>query len=62
MNVEVDENFELVPDDDGRTIIKILAHDIVIKTFERELELFGLPSQYKHNVQKLAPIREKAAR
>lgn len=53
VRVVTDENFAIVKDDDGRIKVEINPHDIVIKGFSREIELFGLHSEYVRTVKDL---------
>jgi hypothetical protein len=42
IEVEQGENFSINKDDDGRIILRVRQHDVVITTFEDELKKFGL--------------------
>lgn len=42
IDVEQGENFKPNYDDDGRIIIKLRRHNIVVTTFEEEIKKFGL--------------------
>jgi hypothetical protein len=43
IGIRMDEEFNIVLDDDGRVSFTMLSHDVVIKTFAKELDQFGLP-------------------
>lgn len=40
--VDYDEDDNVAVDKDGRVVTYITPHDIVVKTFQREIELFGI--------------------
>lgn len=52
--VVYDEDDNVATDKDGRVVTYITPHDIVIKTFKREIELFGLSSADMENALFLA--------
>lgn len=62
VNVVVNEDFELVYDDDERLKLGIIPHDLVIRAFEREIEEYGLPSQYTQVVNELSKKVKKNAK
>ncbi len=45
--VEVDEHLEVALDEDERVKYKIIEPDISVRIFAKELEKYGLPSQFK---------------
>jgi hypothetical protein len=53
VQIELDANFEVVLDDDERIKFRIVGHDIVMKTFQAEIDLFGLPPEYTRQVVEL---------
>jgi hypothetical protein len=58
VDIEGKEELEIVTDDDGRVVLRIVPPDIVLRLYSKELEEFGLPSQYKRTVKTLS-ISEK---
>ena len=55
VEVEGKETIEIVLDDDGRIVFRCVPPDIVLRMFSKELEVFGLSSQYKSVLKKLVP-------
>lgn len=43
--VDYDEDGDIAIDRDGRIVTYITPHDVIIKTFKREIELFGISNQ-----------------
>ena len=62
VQVEVDEDMEVKRDDDGRILFHCISHDIVIKTFEKEIQLYGLPSQYRTVVKRMMNGQKESTR
>lgn len=60
INIEIEgkEELEIVTDDDGRVIFKIIPPDIVVRMYSKELEEFGLPSKYRSTVKTLIDKKE----
>ena len=52
--IDYTEDDEVAYDKDGRVVTYITPHDIVIKTFKREIELFGIGSCDMENATFLA--------
>lgn len=59
IDVEQGENFKPNRDDDGRIIIKLRNHDIVITTFEDEVDKFGLSGRDVSDATTLAKALKK---
>lgn len=58
VEIEGKEELEIVQDDDGRVVFKIVPPDIIVKMYSKELEEFGLPSKYRRVVKTLLPKEE----
>lgn len=65
IQIELDEHMRVIGDDDGRVVFHLANHDVLIRTFKEELELFGLPDEYVHTVdiltRKHQPAQEEVA-
>jgi hypothetical protein len=56
IKLEIDEEFKVVLDDDERPKFHITGHDLIIKTFVEEVELFGVPPEYTRQVVELGKL------
>lgn len=65
VTVELDEHINIVGDEDGRVKFTLASHDVLIRTFKEELELYGLPDEYVHTLdiltRKHQPAQEEMA-
>ena len=52
--VHLDESMNIEYDNDGRISFHMARHDVVIKTFEEELEKFGLPRGAEYSSKLIA--------
>ena len=56
VEIEVDEGFEVVLDEDERIKFHTKGHDIVIKSFKEEIEIFGLDPEWTRQVVELSKL------
>lgn len=59
IEVEQGENFSINKDDDGRIVLRIKQHDVVVTTFEDETKKFGLESKDVNSATILARALKK---
>lgn len=53
VRVSLDEDFKLIKDDDGRVCFEVVSPDVLIKIFRREVDEWGIPSEYEHLLKDL---------
>lgn len=62
VHIEVNEDFKVLRDKDGRVKFQVVPHDVVVRTFEDEIKKFGINPRDVRAAQTLSGALKKRAK